>query len=146
MATRSNMNFQQMKLGTSVIHHFHVILTGQSISVYMLKVKSPPELKNKPVVSEFDQKKMISLIHYWPKAWSTSKNNYIYNLYNINCRSVKKATALRFRYAEKKTIMSICYYKLKTGNINAEVWIIFSEYEHNDFTNSAHKTQSLIRK
>ena len=57
MATRSNMNFQQMKLGTSVIPHFQVILTGQSISVYILKVKSPPELKNKPVVSKFDQNK-----------------------------------------------------------------------------------------
>ena len=58
MATRSNMNFQQiMKLGTSVIPHFHVILTGQSISVSILKVKSPPELKNQQVVSEFDQKK-----------------------------------------------------------------------------------------
>ena len=26
------MIFQQMKLGTTVIHHFRVILTGQSIS------------------------------------------------------------------------------------------------------------------
>ena len=32
MATRSNMNFQQIKLGTSVIPHFHVILTRESIS------------------------------------------------------------------------------------------------------------------
>ena len=30
--SRSNMIFQQMKLGTSVIPHFHVILTGQFIS------------------------------------------------------------------------------------------------------------------
>ena len=30
--SRSNMIFQQMKPGTSVIPHFHVILTGQSIS------------------------------------------------------------------------------------------------------------------
>ena len=30
--SRSNMIFQQMKPGTSVIAHFHVILTGQSIS------------------------------------------------------------------------------------------------------------------
>ena len=29
---RSNMTFQQMKLGTTVISHFRVILTGQSIS------------------------------------------------------------------------------------------------------------------
>ena len=29
---RSNMSFQQMKLGTTVIPHFRVILTGQSIS------------------------------------------------------------------------------------------------------------------
>ena len=29
---RSNMTFQQMKLGTTVIPHFRVILTGQSIS------------------------------------------------------------------------------------------------------------------
>ena len=26
------MIFQQVKPGTSVIHHFHVILTGQSVS------------------------------------------------------------------------------------------------------------------
>ena len=32
MTTRSNMIFQQMKLGTSVIPHFHVILTVQFIS------------------------------------------------------------------------------------------------------------------
>ena len=30
--SRSNVIFQQMKPGTSVIPHFHVILTGQSIS------------------------------------------------------------------------------------------------------------------
>ena len=29
--SRSNIIFQQMKLGTSAIPHFHVILTGQSI-------------------------------------------------------------------------------------------------------------------
>ena len=29
---RSNMSFQQMKLGTTVIPHFRVTLTGQSIS------------------------------------------------------------------------------------------------------------------
>ena len=29
---RSNMSFQQIKLGTTVIPHFRVILTGQSIS------------------------------------------------------------------------------------------------------------------
>ena len=29
---RSNMTFQQMKLGTTVIPHFRVILTGKSIS------------------------------------------------------------------------------------------------------------------
>ena len=29
---RSNISFQQMKLGTTVIPHFRVILTGQSIS------------------------------------------------------------------------------------------------------------------
>ena len=33
----SDMIFQQMTLGTTVIHHFRVILTGQSISdiIYM---------------------------------------------------------------------------------------------------------------
>ena len=31
MDTRSNIIFQQMKLGTSVIPDFHVILTEQSI-------------------------------------------------------------------------------------------------------------------
>ena len=30
--SKSNMIFQQMKPGTSVIPHFHVILTGQSVS------------------------------------------------------------------------------------------------------------------
>ena len=30
--SRSNMIFQQMKLGTTVIPYFRVILTGQSIS------------------------------------------------------------------------------------------------------------------
>ena len=34
--SRSNMIFQQMKPGTSVIPHFHVILTGQSISCIIL--------------------------------------------------------------------------------------------------------------
>ena len=34
--SRSNMIFQQMKLGTSVIPHFHVILTGQSVSKIIL--------------------------------------------------------------------------------------------------------------
>ena len=34
--SRSNMIFQQMKLGTSVIPHFHVILTGQSVSEIIL--------------------------------------------------------------------------------------------------------------
>ena len=34
--SRSNMIFQQMKPGTSVIPRFHVILTGQSISCIIL--------------------------------------------------------------------------------------------------------------
>ena len=34
--SRSNMIFQQMKPGASVILHFHVILTGQSISCIIL--------------------------------------------------------------------------------------------------------------
>ena len=34
--SRSNMIFQQMKPATSVIPHFHVILTGQSISCRIL--------------------------------------------------------------------------------------------------------------
>ena len=33
------MFFQQMKLGTSVIAHFHVILTGQSISEIILIIQ-----------------------------------------------------------------------------------------------------------
>ena len=35
------MIFQQMKPGTSVIHHFHVILTAQSISciIYMTQAR-----------------------------------------------------------------------------------------------------------
>ena len=36
---RSNMIFQQMKLGTSVIPHFLVILTGQSISEIILIIQ-----------------------------------------------------------------------------------------------------------
>ena len=38
--SRSNMIFQQTKPGTSVIPHFHVILTGQSISciIFMTQV------------------------------------------------------------------------------------------------------------
>ena len=34
--SRSNMIFQQMKPGASVIPHFHVILTGQSSSCIIL--------------------------------------------------------------------------------------------------------------
>ena len=34
--SRLNMIFQKMKPGTSVIPHFHVILTGQSISCIIL--------------------------------------------------------------------------------------------------------------
>ena len=37
--SRSNMIFQQMKLGTSAIPHFHVILTGQSISRIILNIQ-----------------------------------------------------------------------------------------------------------
>ena len=33
--SRSNMIFQQIKPGTSVIPHFHVILTGQSVSCFI---------------------------------------------------------------------------------------------------------------
>ena len=32
-------DFQQMKLGTSVIPHFHVVLTGQSISKIILIIQ-----------------------------------------------------------------------------------------------------------
>ena len=39
MATRSNMNFQQMKLETNVIPDFHVILTRQSISKIILFIQ-----------------------------------------------------------------------------------------------------------
>ena len=34
------MNFQQMKLGTSVIPHFDITLTGQSISEIILFIQS----------------------------------------------------------------------------------------------------------
>ena len=37
--SRSNMIFQQMKLVTSAILHFHVILTGQSISEIILIIQ-----------------------------------------------------------------------------------------------------------
>ena len=37
--SKSNMIFQQMKPGTSVIPHFYVILTGQSISCITFKIK-----------------------------------------------------------------------------------------------------------
>ena len=36
---KSNMIFQQMKLGTNVIHHFHVILTGQFISCIICMIQ-----------------------------------------------------------------------------------------------------------
>ena len=37
--SRSNMIFQQMKLETSVIPHFYVIVTGQSISEIILIIQ-----------------------------------------------------------------------------------------------------------
>ena len=37
--SRSNMIFQQIKPGTSVIPHFYVIFTGQSISCIILKIQ-----------------------------------------------------------------------------------------------------------
>ena len=37
--SRSNMIFQQMKPETSVIPHFYVILTGQSISCIIFKIQ-----------------------------------------------------------------------------------------------------------
>ena len=37
--SRPNKIFQQMKLGTSVIFHFHVILSGQSISEIILIIQ-----------------------------------------------------------------------------------------------------------
>ena len=37
--SRSNMIFQQMKPGTSVIPHFYVILPGQSISCIIFKIQ-----------------------------------------------------------------------------------------------------------
>ena len=40
------MIFQQMKLGTSVIPHFHVILTGQSIFGIILIIQSHLQSKN----------------------------------------------------------------------------------------------------
>ena len=39
MPTRSNRNFQQIKPGTSVIPHFYVIFTGQSISEIILLIQ-----------------------------------------------------------------------------------------------------------
>ena len=39
MATRSNVIFQQMNLGTSAIPQFHVFLTGQSISKIILNIQ-----------------------------------------------------------------------------------------------------------
>ena len=37
--SRSNMIFPQIKPGTSVIPHFYVILTGQSISCIIFKIQ-----------------------------------------------------------------------------------------------------------
>ena len=37
--SRSNMIFEELKLGTSVIPHFYVILTGQSISETILIIQ-----------------------------------------------------------------------------------------------------------
>ena len=39
MAKRANRHFKQMKLGTSVIPHFHVIFTVQSISELFLLIQ-----------------------------------------------------------------------------------------------------------
>ena len=37
--SRSNMIFQQIRLGTNVIPHFHVILTGQFISCIICMIQ-----------------------------------------------------------------------------------------------------------
>ena len=39
------MIFQEMKLGTSVIPHFHVIFTGQSISKTILIIQGHHEVQ-----------------------------------------------------------------------------------------------------
>ena len=58
MVTRSNMNFQQMKLGTSVIPHFHVILTKQSISEIILFIRG--NLQGQRLFSKTSKKKKNS--------------------------------------------------------------------------------------
>ena len=50
--SRSNTIFQQMKLGTSVIPHFHVILTGKSISEIILIIQGHLQVQFQGQVSE----------------------------------------------------------------------------------------------
>ena len=49
------MNFQQMKLGTSVIPHFHVIFTEQSISEISLFIQG--RLQGQKLISNASKKK-----------------------------------------------------------------------------------------
>ena len=50
------MIFQQMKPATSVIPHFHVILTGQSISCIILMTQGP--LQGQKVIFKVKQAKI----------------------------------------------------------------------------------------
>ena len=52
----SNMLFQQMKLGASVIPHFYVILTGQFISEIILIIQGPHQGRKVNFKVKFKQK------------------------------------------------------------------------------------------
>ena len=54
--SRSNMIFQEIKLGTSVISHFHVILTGQSNSETICIIQG--HLQGQKVYFKVKQKKI----------------------------------------------------------------------------------------
>ena len=51
--SRSNMIFQEMKLGTSVIPHFYAILTGQSISETILIIEGHLQGQSQGQVREY---------------------------------------------------------------------------------------------
>ena len=55
--SRSNMICQQMRLGTSAIPHFQVILTGQSISKIILIIQG--HLRGQKVISRSLERKYI---------------------------------------------------------------------------------------
>ena len=62
---RSNMTFQQMKLGTTVIPHLRVILTGQSISDIIFMT-----LQGQKVNFKVKQGACVGLIPLFHRIWT----------------------------------------------------------------------------